>query len=217
MSAHAMQVRQHPVHVVHRIGAGTLGIVLWVFAGLGYANGLQPFETQGQMVLGLSSNGLLSTISLAAGAVLIAAAAWRGPAASTTTAVMGGLFLVSGLVHLVILRTEWNILDFGLANVYFSLGAGMALLFLGLYGRLSGGLAPDNPYRVRRAAHDLERHAVPRMAVHGPMGLENALLEARRAEAEGRATQEQQELLAAQRSGRLGAARPELSTGESDQ
>ncbi len=144
--------RQHPVHMVHRVGAALLGLGLWVFAALGFANGLAFFTTQGQVVLGLSNNGLLSTISAVAGAVLLAAAAWRGPVASTATAVMGGLFLLSGLVHFAVLGTPLNILAFRLPNVFFSLVAGMLLLFLGLYGRLAGGLPSDNPYRQARAS-----------------------------------------------------------------
>lgn len=138
---------QHPVHIVHRGSALVLGLGLWVFAALGFAHGLAFFSTQGQQVLGLSSNGLLSSISLAAGAVLLAGAVLGGPAASSVTAGLGAVFLLAGLVHLAILHTQVNILAFTLPNVFFSLLAGMLLLFTGLYGRVSGGLPPDNPYR----------------------------------------------------------------------
>ncbi len=144
--------RPHPVHTVHRAGAGLLGAGLWVFAALGFANGLDFFSTQGAPILGLSSNGLLSTISVVAGAVLVAAAAVRAQLASTVTAVVGGLFVLSGIAHLAILHTSLNILAFGLSNVFFSLIAGMLLLFLGTYGRVAGGLPPDNPYR-RDSSH----------------------------------------------------------------
>ncbi len=124
-----------------------LGLGLWVFAILGLARGLEFFSTRGQSVLGLSSNGLLSVISLVAGAVLIGCAAWGGKQASTVTTLAGAVFLLSGLVHLAILNTPLNLLAFRLPNVFFSLVAGLILLFTGLYGRLSGGLPPDNPYR----------------------------------------------------------------------
>ncbi|MBA8824307.1 hypothetical protein FHX42_001654 [Saccharopolyspora lacisalsi] len=139
--------RQHPVHVVHRVSAAVLGLGLWVFAGLGFAHGLRFLTTEGQTVLGLSSNGLLSTISVVAGALLLGAAFWGGPVASMVTGVLGALFLLSGIVHLGVLHTELNILAFRLSNVFFSLIVGMLLLFVGLYGRVSGGLPPDNPYR----------------------------------------------------------------------
>ena len=140
-------VPPHPVHTVHRIGAVLLGVLLLVFAILGLARGLQFFSTSGQPVLGLSSNGLLSIISLVAGVILIGCAAWGGWQASTVTTGFGGVFLLSGLVHLAILHTSLNILAFRLPNVFFSLIVGMILLFTGLYGRMSGGLPPDNPYR----------------------------------------------------------------------
>lgn len=140
-------VKPHPVHTVHRIGAVLLGLGLWVFAVLGLARGLDFFSTRGQEVLGLSSNGLLSVVSLVAGAVLIGCAAWGGRQASTVTTFAGAVFLLSGLVHLAILNSPLNLLAFRLPNVFFSLIVGLLLLFTGLYGRLSGGLPPDNPYR----------------------------------------------------------------------
>lgn len=142
--------RTHPVHVVHRVGAGLLGLGLWVFAALGFANGLPYLSTSGEWVLGLSSNGLLSTISLVAGAVLIAAAMWKGPAASTATAAIRAAFVLSGLVHLAILNTPLNVLAFRMPNVLFSVIAGLLLLVLGSYGRFAGGLPPDSPYRSHR-------------------------------------------------------------------
>lgn len=182
--------KQHPVHVVHRVGAALLGLGLWVFAGLGFAQGLAFFSTQGQVVLGLSNNGLLSAISAVAGAVLLVAAAWRGPVASTATAVMGGLFLLSGLVHFAVLGTPLNILAFRLPNVFFSLIAGMLLMFLGLYGRLAGGLPEDNPYRQARA----HRHGVAQQHRESSEDetTQAAYVEAELAMAEGHPTPQQQ-------------------------
>ena len=45
-----------------------------VFGLLGFAGGLDFFSTDGGEVLGMSSNGLLSTISLLTAAVLVVAA-----------------------------------------------------------------------------------------------------------------------------------------------
>jgi hypothetical protein len=59
---------------VHRVGAILFGLGLWVFGILGLVNRLDPFSLDGAPVLGLSSNGLLSLISLVVGGVLIAAA-----------------------------------------------------------------------------------------------------------------------------------------------
>jgi len=135
-----------------------------VFGGLGFANQLAFLSTNGRQILGLSSNGLLSLISLVVGIVLIAAAVIGGHLSSTVTAAIGGLFLLSGLANLAVLDTPLNLLAFKIQNVLFSLVAGMAMLFVGLYGRVSGGLPSDNPY-VRAAAQRGPRSTVTRRSV----------------------------------------------------
>ncbi|MFW3170148.1 DUF4383 domain-containing protein [Geodermatophilus sp. CPCC 206100] len=136
----------HRVLAVHRLGAVAVALVIATFGVLGLAGGLDFFSTEGERVLGLSSNGLLSTISLVTAAVLLAAAV-RGPRiASTVMIVVGVLFLVSALANLAVLRTSLNVLAFEFANVVFSIVAGLVLLLLGAYGRLSGNLPPDSPY-----------------------------------------------------------------------
>lgn len=136
--------------LVHRIGAAVLGFGLCVFGALGVADRLEFLAVRGEVVLGLASNGLLSVISLLVGGVLIGAAVRGGRSSSTITVVVGLLFLLSGLVNLAVLDTELNLLAFRLSNVIFSFIAGMLLLFLGAYGRFSGGLAADNPYYRHR-------------------------------------------------------------------
>ncbi|MGH3774835.1 MAG: DUF4383 domain-containing protein [Pseudonocardiaceae bacterium] len=147
--------------LVHRMGAAVLGVGLCVFGVLGVANRLEFLAVQGKVLLGLSSNGLLSAISLVVGGVLIAAA-WRGGRSSSTiTVVIGVLFLLSGLLNLAVLDTDFNLLAFRLPNVIFSFIAGMLLLFLGAYGRFSGGLTADNPYyrqRHRKASNSGNDH-----------------------------------------------------------
>jgi hypothetical protein len=149
----ASLTRDGRVPAVHRVGAVAVGLVLLVFGVLGFADGLAYFSTEGEPVLGLSSNGLLSTVSVVTAAVLIAAAL-RGPRiASTVMLVVGVLFLVSALANLAVLDTGLNLLAFRLTNVFFSLGAGLVLLLLGAYGRVSGNLPSDSPYaRPRDAA-----------------------------------------------------------------
>ncbi len=134
------------VLVVHRIGAVAVGLVILVFGLLGFANQLAFFSTEGERILGLSSNGLLSTISVVTAVVLFVAAA-RGPRiASTVMIVVGSLFLLSALANLAVLRTGLNVLAFEFPNVVFSVVAGLALLVLGAYGRVSGNLPPESPY-----------------------------------------------------------------------
>lgn len=186
MASTSARQRTHPVHVVHRVGAGAMGLGLWVFAGLGFAHGLPYFSTSGQPVLGLSGNGLLSTISLAAGALLTSAAIWRGPVASTATAVLGTAFVLSGLAHLAILNTPFNLLAFRLPNVLFSVIAGLILLILGSYGRIAGDLPLDNPYRTERGRSESETAPGTRGA------WEQELVDAELAMAEGHPTRDQE-------------------------
>jgi Domain of unknown function (DUF4383) len=134
------------VFAVQRIGAIVLALFLLVFGILGLASGQQFFSTVGRPVLGLTSNGLLSTLSIIVALVLLAAAA-RGPRiASTVMIVLGSLFFLSGTVNLFVLQTNLNLLAFQLSNVVFSFVVGILLLLIGAYGRISGNLPADSPY-----------------------------------------------------------------------
>jgi hypothetical protein len=117
--------------LVHRIGAAVFGVGLCVFGVLGVANRLEFLALRGKVLLSLGSNGLLATISLIVGGVLIGFALRGGRISSTITAVIGALFLLSGLLNLTVLDTGLNLLGFRLSNVIFSLIGGMLLLFLG--------------------------------------------------------------------------------------
>jgi hypothetical protein len=141
---------RHPIFLVHRIGAVVVALVLWAFAALGFASGTGFVTTQGARALGMTGNGLLSTISVVVGVVLVVAALLGGPVASTTCVVVGGLFVLSGLLNLIVLNSPHNFLAFTMPNIVFSLVVGLALLTIGLYGRASGQLPPDNPYRRAR-------------------------------------------------------------------
>lgn len=140
----------HPIFWVHRIGAVVVALVLWTFAILGFLSHVGFFAVHGAPVLGMTGNGLLSTVSVVVGAVLVVAAVLGGPVASTTCAVVGGLFVLSGLLDLIVLGKPQNFLAFTMPNVIFSLVVGLALLSIGLYGRGSAQLPADNPYRQAR-------------------------------------------------------------------
>jgi hypothetical protein len=134
------------VFVVQRLGALLVGGVLLVFGLLGSTTGVPLLATHGERVLGLSSNGLLSALSLVVAAILIGAAV-RGPrVASTVMIVLGVLFLLSALGNMAVLHTAANFLAFQMSNVLFSIVVGLLLLLLGCYGRVSGHLPEDSPY-----------------------------------------------------------------------
>lgn len=135
---------------LHRAGAVVFGLGIGTFGVLGFVNRLDMFSTTGQPVLGLSSNGLLSTVSVAVAAILIAAGIRGGRTASTVLVVIGAAFVASGLVNTLVLGTSLNLLAFRIPNVVFSFVSGALLLFLGAWGRFTGRLPDDNPYRQER-------------------------------------------------------------------
>ena len=142
------------VPAVHRVGAVAVAAVLLVFGILGFVGGLDYFSTEGEHVLGLSSNGLLSTLSVVTAAVLIAAAVRGSEFASAVMMVVGSLFVASALVNLAVLRTSVNFLAFEVSNVIFSIVVGLVLLVLRAYGRVGGRLPPDSPYAHSKADAD---------------------------------------------------------------
>jgi len=156
---HEVHVADRPgvdqrVYAVQRIGATAVALVLLVFGLLGATSGVGFLTTHGHRVLGMSSNGLLSALSLAVAVVLLGAA-FRGPrTASTVMIVLGVLFLVSGVLNLALLRTSYNFLAFRMSNVLFSDVAGLLLLVLGAYGRISGNLPETSPYAHPHALLD---------------------------------------------------------------
>ncbi|MCZ7415862.1 DUF4383 domain-containing protein [Streptomyces sp. WMMC897] len=142
----------HHLATVYRYGAAFCGLVLLVFAGLGFADALSSFETSGDTIAGMTTNVALSVISTVVGFALLVGAAVGGNFASTLNMVVGGLFVLSGLAHIFILDTSANVLDFGMTNVIFSFVMGLLIATFGMYGRVSSKLSPDNPYWRRRHA-----------------------------------------------------------------
>ncbi|MFP8905124.1 DUF4383 domain-containing protein [Streptomyces atacamensis] len=140
----------HRLAGVHRYGAAVSGVVLPAFGILGFANRLDFFDTTGSRTAGLSSNGLLSLISVTVGALLVTGAVIGGNFASTLNMTVGALFILSGFANLALLETSANILAFRMPNVVFSFLMGLAILTFGMYGRISGGLPHENPYWLRR-------------------------------------------------------------------
>ena len=144
----------NPLNRVYRIASAILGLSVLTFGVLGYVDLLGFFSTSGGDVLGLSTNVLLSTISVVVGVLLLAGAVAGGNRAAELNFVLGVLFIGSGLANLIVLQTSWNIFNFQMRNVIFSFIAGLLLLTFGLYGRVSGGLPADNPYYRARHGRD---------------------------------------------------------------
>ncbi|WP_328663714.1 DUF4383 domain-containing protein [Streptomyces sp. NBC_00328] len=171
----------HHLAAVYRWGAAFCGVILLVFGILGFADELSPFNTEGQSIAGMSTNGALSLLSVLVGLTLIIGGSIGGNVASTLNMAVGTLFLLSGFVHIFILDRPANILDFGMTNVIFSFVMGLVILTFGMYGRVSSKLPHDNPYWRRRhprkaAEESLTRrsHPVPARAL--PTGTDRTAL-----------------------------------------
>ncbi|MER5562744.1 MULTISPECIES: DUF4383 domain-containing protein [unclassified Streptomyces] len=148
----------HRLNRVYRYGAGAMGVVLLVFGILGLIHRIGFFDTGGDTVAGLNTNGALSVISIVAGLLLLYGAFRGGNFASTLNIALGVLFLISGFVNLALLDTSHNILAFRMQNVLFSFVAGLLLMVFGMYGRVTGFLPHDNPYwRARHEQADEHR------------------------------------------------------------
>ncbi|GGQ51787.1 DUF4383 domain-containing protein [Kitasatospora griseola] len=156
----------HRLGQVYRYGAGLGGLFLVAFGILGLTGGSPGFiDTTGKQVLGMSSNGALSVLSLVAGGILILGAIIGGNTASDINMIMGVLFVLAGFVGLMVLDSSANRLAFHIGNVVFSFIFGFVILTFGMYGRVSSHLPQDNPYWKRRHEHDAERPDGPPVLV----------------------------------------------------
>ncbi len=185
------------VPAVHRVGAVAVAAVLLVFGVLGFVGGLDYFSTEGERVLGLSSNGLLSTLSVLTAAVLIAAAVRGSEFASAVMMVVGSLFVVSALANLAVLRTSVNFLAFEVSNVIFSVVVGLVLLVLGAYGRVGGHLPAENPYARSDVDADEQAPADEYAMTPAEHAAERAMRQAEIAVAQHVATADQRRRVAA--------------------
>ncbi|MFD9306443.1 DUF4383 domain-containing protein [Streptomyces sp. NPDC060048] len=131
---------------VYRVGAGLTGLLLVAFGILGLIDRIGFFDTGGDTVLALNTNGALSVLSICIGGLLFAGMVIGGTFASTLNIVLGLLFIASGFVNLALLDTQMNFLAFHIPNVLFSFVVGVMLMWFGMYGRVGSALPHDNPY-----------------------------------------------------------------------
>ncbi|MFF8261814.1 DUF4383 domain-containing protein [Streptomyces virginiae] len=136
----------HKLSQVYRVGAGLTGLLLVVFGILGLIDRIGFFDTGGDTVLALNTNGALSVLSICIGGLLIVGMVVGGTFASTLNIVLGVLFIASGFLNLALLDTELNFLAFKIQNVLFSFVVGVMLMWFGMYGRVGSALPHDNPY-----------------------------------------------------------------------
>ncbi|SIO87308.1 hypothetical protein BQ8420_15860 [Nocardiopsis sp. JB363] len=167
MRLHTERRADRRLDLVYRIGAGLTGLILIGFGIAGMMIRLPLFDTQGEVIAGLSTNGALSFLSIAIGSLLVGAMVLGGTFASTVCVVVGVGFIVSGLANLFLMSTDFNILAFSMPNVIFSFVVGLLVMTFGMYGRFSGGLTEDNPYRMHRESKHHGRVPAPRAEHEG--------------------------------------------------
>jgi hypothetical protein len=164
----------HRLNLVYRIGAGLIGLFLLVFGILGLIDQIGFFNTGGDTVAGLNTNGTLSVLSICVGVLLFVGMVIGGNVASTVNMVFGVLFILNGFLNLGLLDTSYNFLAFKMQNVLFSFIVGLLLMTFGMYGRVSSTLPHDNPYW--RARHPEpsphERRELDGRDGSGPEGLD---------------------------------------------
>jgi len=181
----------HPLNRFHRRGSGLFGTGL-VLLGLvvlvrsGVPGRAPPF-----------GGGVVAVVCLLSGGVLLAAAARSGALASTVATVTGGVFLATGVVHLLLLGVApGRVLLMGAAGAIVAAVVGTALVALGSYGRFSGGLAADNPFVRARHHEDPDEDLVARRQwVQRRLAALEEPARAEQAMAEGRPTLEQELML----------------------
>ncbi|MFE7761000.1 DUF4383 domain-containing protein [Streptomyces sp. NPDC057438] len=147
----------HRLSRVYRFGAGLMGLFLLVFGILGLIDKVGWFDTRGDEVAGLSTNGTLSVLSIAVGLLLLVGMVIGGNFASTLNMTLGVLFILSGFVNLALLDTDANFLAFRIQNVLFSFVVGVLLMTFGMYGRVGSALPHDSPYWRARHPEEAER------------------------------------------------------------
>jgi Domain of unknown function (DUF4383) len=173
---------------LHRIGAAVVGGFVFVFGLAGLSARPDVFGTEGPVVFGMTTNGLLAFLSLAVGFMLLFAAVFGGPVAAWGAIAAGAGFILSGVVNVFLLGTPLNVMAFTMPNVIFSWVVGAVLVALGMIGRRQHA-ADDSLY----GSHLEDEGAAAQ--VHTDPVAAAELAEAERARALHYATEEQAERL----------------------
>ncbi|HEX6686511.1 MAG TPA: DUF4383 domain-containing protein [Candidatus Limnocylindrales bacterium] len=127
----------HRLSGFYRFLAALAGIFLIVFGIVGLAQTLgDPFFDRGDVsALGLRTNLAFSLLSIVVGAIVLVGAMIGGNLAHYLNLFGGGVFWLAGLVMLVVLQTDANILNFQVSTCVVSFLLGTLLVLAGLYGK----------------------------------------------------------------------------------
>jgi lysylphosphatidylglycerol synthetase-like protein (DUF2156 family) len=173
---------------LHRVGAAVVGGFVFVFGLAGLAARPEVYSTEGPVVFGMTTNGLLAFASLAVGIVLLFATVLGGQVVAWAAITAGAAFFLSGVVNVFLLGTSLNVMAFTMPNVVFSWVVGAVLVALGVIGRQQHQTS-DN----LSGSHVEREGAAPQVHTNPVAAAE--LAEAERAFALHHATEEQIERL----------------------
>jgi hypothetical protein len=169
-----------------RAVVGLLGAFLCLFGVLGLLGATSMWSTRGQVIAGLGTNGALGVLSVLFGLVLVGTAARGGRRAWSLVSWIGVLFLLSAMVHLLVINSALNLLTFQFSNVIFSFLVGMTLLTVGVYLRTGFG---------HEVAGTEEELSAERATDRDRLAEIDELADAEHAMAEGHSTPEQEQMV----------------------
>ena len=173
---------------LHRIGVAVVGGFVFVFGLAGLALRPEVFSTEGPVVFGMTTNGLLAFASMAVGIVLLFAVVLGGQVVAWAAIAAGAGFFLSGVVNVFLLGTPLNVMAFTMPNVVFSWVVGAVLVALGMIGR------KQHPTGASLSGSHVEREGSAAQVHINPVAAAE-LAEAERALALHHATEEQIERL----------------------
>jgi len=154
----------HPLQPFYRFVGGLAGLYVFVFGVIGVTRtrDLATFERHGlPTVLFLHTNRAFAILSIVMGAVLLLGAIIGRVLNHLLNLIAGIVFLVAGLVMLVFLQTDLNLLGFGVSTCVASFILGLVLVTAGLYGKVgnSAAVAREEAWRHGVAAEEVDRDA----------------------------------------------------------
>jgi len=134
----------HPLRPAYRTLAAFIGLYALVFGIVGVTQSHDtPLFAQTRLpwVLGLRTNLAFASLSIATGAILIAAAVIGRNVDAVANTTAGTAFITVGLLALCVMQTNANYLGFSMVNCNVSFILGTLLLTAGFYGKS----APPEP------------------------------------------------------------------------
>jgi hypothetical protein len=152
----------HHLRPLYRTLAALCGIYVLAFGitAVVKTNGLPFFAQTGlPQALGLHANRAFAILSIVAGVVLVGGAIIGRNIDRWINLAGGVVFLLSGFVMLILLRTSLNYLGFSMTTCIVSFIIGMILATAGLYGHVGTDELYDQEERHRHGVGpDHQRH-----------------------------------------------------------